>query len=89
MLFILGIVASFAIVVGMAFILGKTVPCMPNKVSRFVFSFILCVPFSLVDNCVNVWAFGYHKMSWTGALIIALLPAACGTFLPTHGSNKP
>lgn len=91
MSFILGIVASFAILVGMAFILSKTVPSMPNKVCRFVFLFVLWVPFSFVDNYVNVWALGYHKMSWTGALIIALLPATYGTFLPPqpHNSKKP
>lgn len=91
MSFILGIVASWAIVVGMAFILGKTVPSTPNKVCRFVFLFVLCLPFIFVDNYVNVWAFGYHKMTWTGALIIALLPATYGAFLLPEppNSNKP
>jgi hypothetical protein len=74
----------------MAFILGKTVPSMPNKVCRFIFLFVLCVPFSFVVDWVHVWAFGYHKIGWTGALISALLPATYGTFLPpqSHNSNK-
>lgn len=90
MSFILGIVVSWAILVGMAFILSRAVPSTPNRVCRFVFLFVLCVPFIFVDNYVNVWAFGYHKMSWTGALVIALLPAAYGTFLQPepHNSNK-
>jgi hypothetical protein len=91
MLPIVGIIAGLAILVGFAFILSKTVPSMPNKVCRFVFLFVLCVPLNFVVNYVDVWAFGYHKMGWTGALIIALLPATYGTFLPPqlHNSNKP
>lgn len=75
MLPVLGIVATLAIAVGAAFILGETMPIMPNKVCRFVFLFVLGVPLNFVINYVNVWAFGYHKMSRTGAIIIALLLA--------------
>ena len=57
---------------------------MPNKVCRFVFLFLLCVPLSFVINDVRVWSAGYHKMGWTGALIIALLFAAFGTFWQPH-----
>jgi len=82
MLPVLGIVARCAILVGMAFILGKTVPSMPNKVCRFVFLFVLCVPLNFVMNYVNVRLLGYHRMGWTGASIIALLFATVGTFWP-------
>jgi len=73
----------------MAFILGKTVPSMPNKVCRFVFLFVLCVPLNFVMNYVNVRLLGYHGMGWTGASIVALLFATVGTFWPpeTRGSN--
>ncbi len=40
-----GIVATYAMLVGVAFIFGKTVPSMPNKVCRFVFLFALWVPY--------------------------------------------
>lgn len=88
---ILGIVAWCAIAVGIGFIFSKTLPSMPNKVCRFVFLFALWVPLNFVFNYVNVWAFGYHKMSWTGAIFIALLLATYGTFLPPqpHNPNTP
>jgi len=81
-----------AIVGGFAFILSKTVPRMPrNKVYRFIFLFVLCVPFNFAINYLNVWALGYHKMGWTGQFIIASLFAICGTFSPPqmHNSNTP
>jgi len=85
----LGIVARCAIVVGVAFILSRTVP--RNKVCRFVFLFVLCVPLNFVINYVDVSFLGYHKMDWPGAFIIALIVAICGTFWPqqTHNSNTP
>jgi hypothetical protein len=91
MLPVLGIVARCAIAVGIAFILSKTVPSMPNKVCRFVFLFVLWVPLNFVINYVNVRLFGYHTMSWTGALIIAFLIATLFTFFPPqpHNSNTP
>jgi len=75
--------------VGIAFILSKTVPSMPNKVCRFVFLFVLWVPFNFAINYVNVRLLGYHKMGWTAASIIALLFATFGTFWPPqpHDSN--
>jgi hypothetical protein len=82
MLFVLGIVATLALAVGVGFIFSKTAPSMPNKICRFVFLFALWVPLNFVFNYVNVWAFGFHRMSWTGAIIIAVLLAGCGTFLP-------
>jgi hypothetical protein len=45
MLPIIGIIANCAALVGFAFIFSKTAPRMPNKVLRFVFLFVLCVPF--------------------------------------------
>jgi hypothetical protein len=86
---LVSIIASCAILVGFAFILSKTVPSMPDKVCRFVFLFVLCVPLNFVVNYVNVWTLGYHKMGWTGSFIIALLFATWGTFWPPqpHNSN--
>jgi hypothetical protein len=88
MLSLLGMVARLAIVVGAAFILGKTVPSMPNKVCRFVFLFALCVPLNFVVNYVNVRLLGYHNMGWTAACVIALLFAAFGTFWPPEPRNS-
>jgi predicted Na+-dependent transporter len=91
MRFILGTVASLAILLVMAFILSKTVGCISNKWFRFVLVFALVIPFNFIGNYVNVWAFGYHEMSWPGALIIALLLATYGTFIPpqSHNSHNP
>ncbi len=86
-----GIFARCAIAVGIAFILSKTVPSMPKKVCHFVFLFVLWVPLNFVINYVNVRLLGYHKMTGTGALIIALLVATLFTFWPPqpHNSNTP
>jgi hypothetical protein len=75
----------------MAFILSKTLPRMPNKVCRFVFLFVLCVPWNFAINYFDVRLLGYHNMGWTGASVIALLLAAFGMFLPPqpHNSNTP
>jgi hypothetical protein len=86
------IVARCAIGVGLAFILSRTVPSMPrNKVFRFALLFVLCVPLNFVINYFNVWTLGYHKMSWTGAFVIALLFALYGTLSPSqpHNPNTP
>jgi len=91
MSFVLGSIAGLTIPLGFLFILSKTVTIMPNKVCRFVFLFALLVPFDFAMNYINIWAFGYHKIGWGGALIIALPLAAYGTFLPLqpHDSNRP
>ena len=83
------IVTRCAIVVGLAFILSRTEPSMPrNKVCRFALLFVLCLPLNVAINYVNVWALGYHKMSWIGVFIIALLLATYGTFWPQpHNPN--
>jgi hypothetical protein len=85
------VVAEIAIVLGVAVILSKTVPRMPNKVCRFVLLFVLWVPVTSVVNYVNIRTLGYHKMGWTAASIIAVLLATCGTFWPPqpHNSNTP
>jgi ABC-type uncharacterized transport system permease subunit len=86
------IVARCAIVVGLAFILSRTVSRMPqNKVYRFIFLLVLGVPVTFVINYVDVSTVGYHDMGWAGAFIIAFLFAICGTFWPTqpHNSNTP
>ena len=78
---VLGIVARVAIVVAYGFILSKAVPCMPNKMCRFAFLFVFCLPLNFGVNYVNVQLLGYHKMGWAGASVIALLFAIWGTFL--------
>src|SRR4029450_7704861 len=88
-----GIVWMFvvvAMVVGMAFILSKTLPCMPNKASRFALLFVLWVPVGFLYDYSNILRDGYyHRMSWTGALICAALWVTLGTFLfsPSLNSN--
>lgn len=91
LLFLAGFAVQFAIVLIIAFVLATTVPLMPNKVWRFVYLFLFAIPLNFTVNYVNVWAFGYHKMSRTGALIIAFLLAVYGTFfLPRpRGSHMP
>jgi len=86
---LLQIVARCTIVVGLAFILSRTMP--RNKAYRFVFLFVLLVPVIFVINYVDVWTRGYHKMDWTWAFIIAFLVAICGTFWPIqpHNSKTP
>jgi len=84
MLPILGIVARIAIYVGIAFIISKTAPRIPNKwVYRFVFLFVLGLPMNFVVNYVNVRLLGYHKMGWGGASIIAL---SLALFFATFGN---
>jgi hypothetical protein len=85
---LVSMIAGLAIVVGFAFILGKTVPSMPNKVFRFVLLFVLCLPLTFAINYVNVRTLGYHKMGWTGAFIIALLFATFQTFFPSQADNS-
>jgi chromate transport protein ChrA len=91
MLFVLSFVVTFALLVGLAFVLSKTAPRIPNKVHRFVFLFVLGVLFSFVLNYFDVLLAGYHKMGWIGISIIALLLAALGTFWQPgpRNSNAP
>jgi hypothetical protein len=88
MLFVLWIVVSFALLVGMAFVLSKTAPRIPNKAHRFVFLFVLCVLFGFVLNYFDVLLAGYYKMGWTGTSIIALVFATFGTFLQPQPRNS-
>jgi hypothetical protein len=85
---LVAIIASCAIAVGFAFIVGRTVPSIPNKVYRFLFLFVLGVPMIFVINYVDVRTLGYHKMGRTGALIIALLGATWGTFSTPQPPNS-
>ena len=82
------IVASCAIAPGFAFILGIVMPRMPNKLYRFIFLFVLGVPMMFVINYVDIRTLGYHKMGWTGILIIALLGATWGTFWTPQPRNS-
>jgi hypothetical protein len=88
---LLAIVARCAIVVGLAFLFSRTLLIMPNKVWRFVFLFVLCVPLNFFINEVDVHLRGHHKMGWTEASIGALLFAAIGTFWrpQPHNSTTP
>jgi len=86
------IFAKCAIYVGLGFILSRTMPSMPqNKIIRFAFLFVVWVPMNFVINYINVRGLEYHKMSWTGAFVIALILATYGTFLPSqrYNSNTP
>jgi hypothetical protein len=87
---LISVVGEVALFLGAAFILS-TVPSMPNKVSRFVFLFVLSVPLVFVINYVHIRLLGYPEMGWSAASIIGLLSAAFGTFLPwqRHNSNTP
>jgi predicted tellurium resistance membrane protein TerC len=89
---LVGIVANLAVLVGLAFVLSRTVPRLPkNKLYRFAFLLIVWVPVNFVINFINVQTRGFHKMSWTGAFIIALILAAFQTLLSSqsHNSNTP
>jgi hypothetical protein len=77
-----------AIAVGFAFILGKTLPSMPNKVCRFLFLFVLGVTMIFVINYVHVRTLGFHQMGWTRALTIALLGPTWGTFWTPQPRNS-
>jgi ABC-type uncharacterized transport system permease subunit len=90
--YVLGVVATLVIALGFALILSQTMRRIPqNKVCRFAVLFVLCVPLNFVINYIDVRTFGYHQMSWTESFVIALLPAAWGTFLPPQSrkSNTP
>ena len=80
-----GVVARCSILVGLALILGKSLPRISNKAYRFVFLFVLFGLLNFIYNYVNVRLLGYHKMSWTAAAIIALLLAIPLTFWPPEG----
>jgi hypothetical protein len=86
---LVGIIATLAIAVGFLFILSRTEPSMRrNKVCRFVFLFVLFLPFNFIISYINVSFLKYHKMGWTGEFIIALLVATCGTFWPPQPPNS-
>ena len=85
---ILGIIANLTVLVGLAFFLSRTVPRMQHNAYRFAFLFAVWVPVNFVINYVNVWTRGYHKMSWTGAFIFALILATFGTVLSSQSRNS-
>jgi len=89
MLFVFGIVARCAIVLGMALAVGETVPRLPNKVLRFVFLLVVGVIFGLLVNYSDVRLLGYHKAGWTWTSIMALIFAMFVMFWPPqqHKSN--
>jgi hypothetical protein len=72
----IGVATDCIIGLGLAFILSRTMPLLPrNNAYRFVFLFAFCVPLNFVVNYVHVAFWGWHKMGWAGALIIACLLA--------------
>jgi hypothetical protein len=60
---------------------GTLSSLMRNKFCRFVFFFVLGVPFNFVISYVHVWLFGYHKMGPKGYFIISLWVATYATFI--------
>ena len=88
MLLVLSIFAELAILMGLAFILSKTLPRVPNRAWRFVLLFVLTVPMNFVVNRLNVALVGYHEMGWTTSLIAAFLLAAFGMFCLPEAHNS-
>ena len=85
---IVGIVANIAALVVVAIVLSRTTPHLPkNKLCRFAFLLMVCVPVNLAINFINVQTRGYHKMSWTAAFIIALVIASFQTLLSSQSDN--
>ena len=77
-----GIVARCAVAVGLVLILSRT--WMPRKKGyRFVCWFVLLVLFYFAINYMDVRFLGFHKLTWTWAIILALIVATIGTFWPS------
>ena len=88
MLRLMGVIAiDIAIVVGMAFILSKTVPKIPNKICRFLFLFVLSTTLLFIINYLDVRLLDLPKTGGTGIFIIALLFASLGTFWSPQSRN--
>jgi len=79
----LGVAARVANVVGMALVVSKIVPGMPNRTCRFVLLFALGLAFSFSLNYFDVRLLEYHRTGWAWASITALGLAIWGTFLAT------
>jgi hypothetical protein len=87
-----------AMLAGMAFIVSKIVPRMPNKASRFVVLFVLGVPYGMAYGYSKAlvhgyWLHRYTEMSWTEALILALPGAVliailCTFWLPLSRNSN-
>jgi hypothetical protein len=75
-----------AMLVGEAFILGKTLSRVSNRASRFVVLFALGVPFGMLYGYSKVWLLGDNGMKWTEALFLALPGALLCAFLFTFWS---
>jgi hypothetical protein len=71
--FVFHFLARIVLAIGMAFLLGKTVPSVTNRVFRFVFLFVILSLFGFVLNYVDMRLAGYHKMSWAVNLILTLV----------------
>jgi hypothetical protein len=78
-----------AILVGLAFMLGTILARMPqNKLCRFMFLFLQCVPLNVAINYVNVCTFASHKMGWSGTFILPLLLAIWQGFGGCNRTNS-
>jgi hypothetical protein len=77
-----------AMAAAMIFIVSKAVLRMPSKAARFVVLFALWVPFGFAYNYSKVLVHRYYKMSWTEALICALLAATLGMFCLPRPNNS-
>jgi hypothetical protein len=73
--YFLHFLARIALALGMAFIVGKTVPSVTNRFFRFVFLFVMFLLFGLAINYVDMQLVGYHKMSLLANCIISLVIA--------------
>jgi len=73
-----GVLAVGVLSVGTAFGISKALPRLPRKTSRFIFFFVVSVPFGFAYDYIKHWALGYYRsaISWPAALILALLWAA-------------
>jgi hypothetical protein len=81
--------AVAAMAIGMAFILSKTVPRVPNKAARFVVCFVLGEPFGILYGYSKVWLLGDSNMSWTEALVWGLPGALLFAILLTFWPPQP
>ena len=85
---VLAIVATLALVAGIAFVLPKIVSRIPpNRVFRFVFWFVLGILLNLAFDYLFVLMLEVHRTSWTNMLVISFLLAVCGTVFPPRPSK--
>jgi hypothetical protein len=62
----LSILVRGIVVVGIALVLGITLPRMPNKLSRFVLSFVLWVPLGFIYDESKRFVYHYSPVPLLG-----------------------